>query len=326
MAKNGHSTSKPSMNKPAMMDWALRLLQLLNEKKVLTSRIVAEEFGVNVRTAQRYLLHLSKLPCVTDGEEKHTYRLISDYVISDKILNAPEMAMVCALIDYATHIFGPEHSNFLQGLKHRIFRMPDVYQMLPEEAIDLGKIAVVRQALERHIKQKEVISFTYSKKGKRYTVEPYKILYHDGFWYLVGLHEKIAKKFVLDFIEGIRAAGPTYTEIPEEIRKTLQDAKTIWFHQKEPDRVMVEFDKEVAHFFERKPIFPKQEIVERKDNGNLVVSFEMHNEMDFREQVARWMPHFRVLSPESYRLYICSLMKEVLDKNVPDSGACPGLP
>jgi hypothetical protein len=36
------------MNKPAMMDWALRLL---NEKKVLTSRVVAEEFDVNIRTA-----------------------------------------------------------------------------------------------------------------------------------------------------------------------------------------------------------------------------------------------------------------------------------
>jgi hypothetical protein len=30
------------MNKPAMMDWALRLLRLLNEKKVLTSRVVAD--------------------------------------------------------------------------------------------------------------------------------------------------------------------------------------------------------------------------------------------------------------------------------------------
>jgi predicted DNA-binding transcriptional regulator YafY len=58
------------MNKPAMMDWALRLLRLLNEKKVLTSRVVAEEFDVNIRTAQRYLLYLSDLPCVVVDEEK----------------------------------------------------------------------------------------------------------------------------------------------------------------------------------------------------------------------------------------------------------------
>src|SRR5512141_1516721 len=102
----GKRPKKPrSMNKPAMMDWALRLLRLLNERKVLTSRIVSEEFEVNIRTAQRYLFFLATLPCVVVDEEKHTYSLTSDYVISDKILNTSEMALVCALIDYATHIF-----------------------------------------------------------------------------------------------------------------------------------------------------------------------------------------------------------------------------
>ena len=109
-----------SMNKPAMMDWALRLLRLLNERKVLTSRVVSEEFEVNIRTAQRYLLYLSDLPCVVVDEEQHTYSLTSDYVITDKILNTSEMALVCALIDYATHIFGKDHSKFLMGLKNRI--------------------------------------------------------------------------------------------------------------------------------------------------------------------------------------------------------------
>ena len=52
-----------SMNKPAMMDWALRLLRLLNERKVLNSRMVAEEFDVNIRTAQRYLLYLFDVTC-----------------------------------------------------------------------------------------------------------------------------------------------------------------------------------------------------------------------------------------------------------------------
>lgn len=47
-AASGKRTEPPRpMNKPAMMDWALRLLRLLNERKVLNSRIVAEEFDVN---------------------------------------------------------------------------------------------------------------------------------------------------------------------------------------------------------------------------------------------------------------------------------------
>lgn len=56
------------MNKTAMMDRALQLLRLLNERKALHSRIVAEEFDVNIRPAQRYLLCLSDLPCA-EGQE-----------------------------------------------------------------------------------------------------------------------------------------------------------------------------------------------------------------------------------------------------------------
>ena len=304
-----------SMNKPAMMDWALRLLRLLNERKVLNSRIVAEEFDVNIRTAQRYLLYLASLPCVVVDEEKHTYTLTSDYVITDKILNTSEMSLVCALIDYATHIFGKEHSKFLTGLKNRIFRMPDVYQIVKDEAIDMEKVAAVQLAAERHIKAHEAISFLYRRSGKRYTVEPNKILYHGGFWYLVAMHDGIVKKFLLDYIEGIRPTGRTCGEIPESARKALSDAQSIWFQDKAPDRVTVEFDAEVAHFFERKSIFPHQEIVRREKDGKIVVSFDVHNEMDFREQVSRWMPYFTVASPDIYRSYVVDLCRKVAELN-----------
>jgi len=100
----------------------------------------------------------------------------TDYVITDKILNTSEMALVCALIDYATHIFGTEHSKFPAGRKNRIFRMPDVYQIVKDE-------------------------------------------------------------------------------------------------RKEKD-------------------------------GKIVVSFDVHNEMDFQEHIARWMPFFRVLEPARYSNYI----------------------
>jgi len=309
-------TPRP-MTKPAMMDWALRLLRLLNERKVLTSRVVAEEFGVTIRTAQRYLLYLSALPCVIADEEKHTYSLTSDYVVSDKILNVSEMSLVCALIDYAVHIFGPEHSKFLTSLKNRIFRMPDVYQIVSDEAIDMEKVAAVQLDLERHIKNREVISFGYRKSGKRYTVEPYRILYTGGFWYLAARHSGTLKKFLLDMIEGVRSVGRTYVEVPESIRKALTEAQTAWFHDAPPDRVTVEFDAEVAHFFERKPFFPRQEIVERKDNGNLVLAFDAHNEMDLREHLARWMPYFRVITPDRYREYIGRVAGECVKKHVP---------
>jgi hypothetical protein len=74
------------MNK---LDTALKLLRLLNERKTLDSRIVAAELAVSLRTAQRYLLELSSLPCVITDEKEHIYALNSDYRLKDALLHVP---------------------------------------------------------------------------------------------------------------------------------------------------------------------------------------------------------------------------------------------
>ncbi|HJV66319.1 MAG TPA: hypothetical protein VJ550_11340 [Geomonas sp.] len=67
------------MNK---LDVALKLLQLLNERKTIDSKIVAQELGVSLRTAQRYLVELSILPCVAGKQNDHTYSLNPDYALN----------------------------------------------------------------------------------------------------------------------------------------------------------------------------------------------------------------------------------------------------
>jgi predicted DNA-binding transcriptional regulator YafY len=72
------------MNK---LDIALKLIRLLNERKALDSRIVATELNVSLRTAQRYLLELSSLPCVITYEKEHIYALSPDYHLKDALLH-----------------------------------------------------------------------------------------------------------------------------------------------------------------------------------------------------------------------------------------------
>ena len=75
------------MNK---LDVALKLLRLLNERKALDSRIVAGELDVSLRTAQRYLLELSALPCVITDEMTHTYSLNPDYPLKKALVRQPD--------------------------------------------------------------------------------------------------------------------------------------------------------------------------------------------------------------------------------------------
>jgi hypothetical protein len=75
------------MNK---LDVALKLIRLLNERRMIDSRIVADEFSVSLRTAQRYLLELSMLPCVIVDEKEHRYGLDPDYRLKEALLAQPE--------------------------------------------------------------------------------------------------------------------------------------------------------------------------------------------------------------------------------------------
>lgn len=73
------------MNK---LDVALKLLGLINERKYINSQIVADELEVSLRTAQRYLIDLSALPCVLTDEKEHTYYLAPDHNFKDALLYA----------------------------------------------------------------------------------------------------------------------------------------------------------------------------------------------------------------------------------------------
>ncbi len=72
------------MNK---LEIAIRLLQLLNERKTITSKVIADEFQVSLRTAQRYIRELSSLPCFVNNEKRNCYELYPNYKLKDALLN-----------------------------------------------------------------------------------------------------------------------------------------------------------------------------------------------------------------------------------------------
>ena len=66
---------------------ALRLLQLLNERRCITSAIVADDLDVSLRTAQRYLLELSGFPFVVWNERNNSYSLAPAYTLKRTLLS-----------------------------------------------------------------------------------------------------------------------------------------------------------------------------------------------------------------------------------------------
>jgi len=72
-----------------------------------------------------------------------------------------------------------------------------------------------------------------------------------------------------------------FDAIPLAVIMKIAAAKTIWFSEKPPVKIFIEFDQRVAHFFRREQFFPAQEIIEENSDGSIVVSVEASNRMDF---------------------------------------------
>ena len=79
------------MNK---LEVAIKLLQIINERKVINSRIIADELKVSIRTAQRYLRDLSALPCIGTTDNNRDYELYPDYKLKEALLNSSLCEMI----------------------------------------------------------------------------------------------------------------------------------------------------------------------------------------------------------------------------------------
>jgi predicted DNA-binding transcriptional regulator YafY len=297
---------------------ALGLIKLLNEKGNVDSSDVAKEFNVSIRTAQRYLQEATRvLPIQSEevGKNKFVYSLMESYSFKQSLMNTTEMSIMSALIDHAKTVLGKNKSEFLDVLKKKLFYANthcQTYHILEKQAIDFKKISKVNEKLNDYITKKNIIEIYYERSKKTYKVEPYKILYWDGFWYLVAKHDDLIKKFLLDFIGNIKPTKQCYEDVPANLDKTINNASNIWFEgEGKKDKVTVEIKSEVANYFKRKQILSGQNIIKEKKNGDLVIEFEVSNEQDMFQQIIVWLPNFRVLKPDAYAKFILQEIRKI---------------
>ncbi len=76
--------------------------------------------------------------------------------------------------------------------------------------------------------------------------------------------------------------------------------------------VLVEIDNKKARFFKLKKFLSSQKTVETKDDGSLVLSFKVTQEMEMEELVKKWIPYMKVIKPLSLKEKIENDIKKYL--------------
>jgi len=228
-----------------------------------------------------------------------------------EVFDDTELALMVAL----KNIVGQLGKPFQKAAHDVLDRLYDSVTSMPvfvkiDDAIPMDTSFINRMV--KAIREKRQVGFRYTSNKKTHDVqlEPYRVVYYGGFWYLIGNEPTtgILKRYALDKIKDLRLLPSGFKAIPDNLDSVLRESANIWFAGEKNLEVKVLFDNKVSHYFKRRKMFPTQEIQEERPDGSIIVTFRVGYYDAIRHILKSWIPNMIILEPEELRL---SLLEDV---------------
>ena len=161
----------------------------------------------------------------------------------------------------------------------------------------------------------EMVYYTMSrKKESKRKVDPYKVWFFNGTFYLIGFchKRKEIRIFALDRIKMLHQTNESF-EVQEDFDFDGFVGNSFGVFQGEPVKVKAWFSPEVAGYIKEKIWHQNQEIQTQSD-GSVVFEAEVAGTDEFKFWIMSWGSNALVLEPESLRDEIRTEVNAVLAK------------
>ncbi len=283
-----------------------QILRTFMEREKVSSSWLSKQFQTTPRTIQRDLLLLKESGFPLHEVQKGVHQMSKDLVKNLEVFDETELALVIALKNMVGQ-FGQPFQRAADGIFDRLY---DCVTSMPvfvkiDDPVPLDSTLLNR--IVKAIRQKRQVDFQYvlAKGTGTHPVdlEPYRIVYFGGFWYLIGNEPctGILKRYALDRIKDFRISGSIFKGVPGDLDQILKGSANIWFTGERNLEVTVLVDAEVSHYFKRRKMFPTQDIKEERADGSIIVSFRMGRYEAIENILKSWIPHIVILAPEEFR-------------------------
>ena len=281
-----------SSNHETLVYRLAQMLVKLNQGEKLDPQALADEFGVNLRTIQRDLnARFAYLPLQkTDG------RYYLDPAFLGK-LSTKDIDRFAGLAG-VRGLFPSLSDEFLRDVFDT--RIQAALLVKGHHYEDLqGKESLFRN-LEKAIIARRQVAFGYIKtEGKKSyaAASPYKLINNKGVWYLAALDGEKLKAFSFTKIERLQVLDTSFSW-DHKIDKQLAEEDGIWLSE-EKQEVVLKVSREVASYFKRRTLIANQVIEKELEDGGLIVSAKVGHPNQILPIVRYWIPHVRIISPET---------------------------
>jgi predicted DNA-binding transcriptional regulator YafY len=311
----------------------LELLKRFNDGKKVSIEALQNDamwYGKSEKTIRRDLDVIKEyfpesFELIRGGKgEKGAYKAITKDVFNN-FMDKDTLALMVQTFNIA------QRNNLLESLDisetdkkiidAKIKKSKDCYEFITKPYETKKSDARLLHEIERAINWKRYATLTYEANGRsaEYEIKPYKIVFMNENFYLAceNTNEKyLFSIFRLANIQEIRMHSKSFHTNPdiESFIKNMQTpfSKYTPGFRKYLINVVVEVDSQKAKFFKAKKFLPSQKELELKDDGSLVLSFRVTQEMEMEELVKKWLPHMRVIEPLSLKRKIEDDLKRYL--------------
>jgi len=280
-----------------------QMLKLFLEKERVTTATLSREFHTTARTIQRDLSFLKQCGFPVTEAGPGVYKLDKDIFKNFELFDENELALIVAL-KCAVSQLGQPFRKAADEVFNRLYQATasqPVYIHV-DESVPLD--ARLMNRLLKAIRLRRRVSFHYASVNSHpATVDPYRIVHYDGFWYLVAKEDGTGtvKRYALDKLKDLKMLNESFPAIPANLDELLRQSANIWFTEERNLEVLIEVNPKAADYFKRRKIFPTQEIRESRPDGSLIVSLKVGHYGEVRDILKSWLPNVRILGPEVLR-------------------------
>ncbi len=164
----------------------------------------------------------------------------------------------------------------------------------------VGALPTPDSLLELFVAVLERREATFDYGDTRRTVQPHRLQFERGRWYLTGYDtlREDQRSFRLDRIVGGVETGPADAFERPEVVGTVR-LRPWELGDDEPTRVLVLLDAEIARSVLAED--PGLEVAERRDDGDVVVALAARNRTSLRNFVLTQLDRAEILEPQEFR-------------------------
>jgi predicted DNA-binding transcriptional regulator YafY len=288
-----------------------QILKIFMEREKVSTSWLSQYFQTTPRTIQRDFILLKEAGFPLSELSRGYYQIDKTLFNNFEVFDDTELALVIAIKNLVGQLgvpFQQAANNIFNKLYEDVATSPVFIKI--DDSVILDK--QMFNKIIKTIREKRQGTFQYEGFSPyKITIEPYRVCFFDGFWYLVGkdIYDQQLKRYALDKIKDFKPQSNNFRCVPVQVDRMLKESGNIWFSSERNIEVIIAVDKSCAHYFRRRKVYPHQEIKEKLADGSIVVSFKVGSLDEIMSTLKVWLPHIKIIQPKELKNILLKKMK-----------------